>query len=432
MLVEARRMQRYQLGMVALMVVGYAGYYICRSDFSVALPLIIAELAARGATTPAGAKIALGGVASVAVLAYALGKFASGALSDRIGGKPNFLGGMAGSILFTIVFALGGTIPIFTIAWVANRFVQSTGWVGMIALVSKWFPYSQYGTVMGVISLSYLLGDAASRAFLGVLITHGMGWRGCFLTAAAVLGVLGIINALWLRESPSTVGLPAPADSPTVLVGAGVGTDRLATTTVLRDLAGSPAFWIACVLSLGFTLMRETFNTWTPTYFTEALALPAGEAARESAWFPVLGAASVLIAGAASDRLGRGGRARIMFVGLLATMSLLLVLAHGSFGRSQVWPVVVVAATGFAMLGPYSYLAGAISLDFGGQRASATVCGLIDGVGYLGGVLAGDSMARVSVALGWRHAFDVLAAVAAAAAVAALIFVWHQREVRHE
>jgi sugar phosphate permease len=128
-----------------------------------------------------------------------------------------------------------------------------------------------------------------------------------------------------------------------------------------------------------------------------------------------------VLSGLASDLLGRSGRARIMFVGLIASVGLLLLLAHTHF-----WPVGLVAATGFTVLGPYSYLAGATSLDFGGQRASATTCGIIDGVGYLGGVLAGDSMARVSVAFGWHGAFDVLAAVAFLTAVAALAHVLSQ------
>jgi sugar phosphate permease len=399
---------RQQWTVVALMVVGYAGYYVCRSDYSVSLPLLIAEQSAHGIAA-ADAKVAFGRIASLAVLAYALGKFVSGALADRVGGRRTFLSGMLGSILCTIAFALGGGFPIFTLAWIANRLVQSAGWVGMVTLTSKWFSHSQYGTAMGVVSLSYLLGDAGARAFMGALIANGLGWRGVFVSAAAVLGVLFVVNAVWLKEAPPT----PPADSP----------DRLDDGKgILSSLFKSPQFWLACVLSLGFTLMRETFNTWTPTFFTESAGLSAAAAATQSAWFPILGAASVLAAGWASDRLGRGGRARIMFFGLLATIALLLLLAH-----SRIWPVGLVAATGFAMLGPYSYLAGATSLDFGGQRASATTCGIIDGVGYLGGVLAGDSMARISVALGWHGAFDVLAAVAGASAVAALALVVLQR-----
>jgi sugar phosphate permease len=37
---------------------------------------------------------------------------------------------------------------------------------------------------------------------------------------------------------------------------------------------------------------------------------------------------------------------------------------------------------------------------------------LIDGVGYLGAILAGDAFARASVAFGWSGAFTALAVVA--------------------
>jgi sugar phosphate permease len=44
---------------------------------------------------------------------------------------------MAGSILFTILFGLGGGIPLFTLAWIGNRLVQSMGWAGMIKITSR-------------------------------------------------------------------------------------------------------------------------------------------------------------------------------------------------------------------------------------------------------------------------------------------------------
>ena len=43
------RFRNWQIVMIALMVVGYSGYYLCRSNFSVSLPSIIEELAARHA-----------------------------------------------------------------------------------------------------------------------------------------------------------------------------------------------------------------------------------------------------------------------------------------------------------------------------------------------------------------------------------------------
>ncbi len=87
----------------------------------------------------------------------------------------------------------------------------------------------------------------------------------------------------------------------------------------------------------------------------------------------------------------------------------------------------VTALVAFVMIGPYSYLAGAIALDFGGKKGSATASGLIDGAGYLGGVLAGNTFASVSVLWGWKGAFASLAVVALLSSVAAAIYLRHQR-----
>jgi sugar phosphate permease len=169
--------------------------------------------------------------------------------------------------------------------------------------------------------------------------------------------------------------------------------------------------------------MRETFNLWTPTYFTQSVGLTVAEAAHKSALFPFFGGLSVLLAGFLSDRLGGAGRAAIMFCGLLLTTGALMVLAVGDFGGSRVAPVVLVALVAFVMIGPYSYLAGAISLDFGGKQGSATASGLIDGVGYLGGVLAGNSVAGISVIWGWKGAFAALASVALLSSLAAGVYL---------
>ena len=117
---------------------------------------------------------------------------------------------MGGSIFFTLLFMAGGGFPLFTLAWVGNRLFQSTGWVGLVKVASRWFSYSTYGTVMAVLSLSFLFGDAACRGVMSLLMAHGVGWRGVFLAAAGSLAVLLIANALLLRETPGERGLPAP------------------------------------------------------------------------------------------------------------------------------------------------------------------------------------------------------------------------------
>jgi OPA family glycerol-3-phosphate transporter-like MFS transporter len=84
-----------------------------------------------------------------------------------------------------------------------------------------------------------------------------------------------------------------------------------------------------------------------------------------------------------------------------------------------VWAIIGVA---FWLLGPYSLLAGAVALDFGGRRGSATAAGLIDTAGYLGAVLSGFAVGRIVETSGWPSAFRALAAVAAATLMAALAY----------
>lgn len=421
------RLARWRALTVALMVVGYAGYYLCRSDLSVAMPLLIAEMGTKG-IAPGEAQVCLGTVASLGVFAYAIGKFPAGWIADFLGGRRNLLFGMAGSIVFTLLFALAGGMPIFTMAWLGNRFVQSLGWSGIVKITSRWFSYSTYGSVMGLICLSYLFGDAVSRQFMSILIGAGLGWRGVFFAAAATLGVLLLLNLLLLKESPERIGYPEPPANPVNLFRAeGEKHQPESLSSLLRTFARSGVFWLICLLSCGVTILRETFNLWTPTYFTQAVGLTAADAAQKSALFPLFGGLSVLFAGFLSDRLGKSGRAAIIFYGMLLTALLLGVLAYGGFGASKIAPVVLVALVAFALIGPYSYLSGAISLDFGGKQGSATASGLIDGAGYLGGVLAGNSFASISVMWGWKGAFGTLGVIALLSGVAAAVYLHHQR-----
>src|SRR5579859_6819808 len=159
-------LRQRQIAVVLLLFGGYAALYFCRADLSVATPLLIDELKTHGIGHDDAVRL-IGRVASLGVFGYALGKLFLGGLGDFWGGRVNFLIGLAGATVFTLLFAATGLIPLFTIAWIGNRLTQSLSWAGLVKVSTKWFDYSSYGTILGILSLSFLVGDAVARQLMG-------------------------------------------------------------------------------------------------------------------------------------------------------------------------------------------------------------------------------------------------------------------------
>ncbi len=413
-----RALRIAQCRTLLLLFLGYASCYFCRSNLSVATPLIVAELGRRGISHDA-ALVAIGAIASWGVLAYALGKCFLTSLGDYWGGKRNLLIATGGATLFTLLFASGSALPLFTLAWIGNRVTQSIGWSALIKVSSKWFHYSRYGTVAAILTCSYLLGDAVAREAMGLLLEAGATWRVLFVFGASVAGLMFLANLLFLRESRVEEGHSEAVANPNNVFSAAPGRPT-GYLTLVMPLLRSRAFLTVCVLNFGATMVRETFNTWTPAYLGDFLGYAFSHAASLSAIFPAVGALSVLLCGFASDRLGPNTRALLLVGGLAATAAALLLLTSmpHAVGGSIV-PVLVIGLVAFCLLGPYSFLPGAFALDFGGQQAGAVASGLVDGTGYLGGVLAGWAMAQIAVAWGWSGVFVALAGVSALAALGA-------------
>lgn len=426
---SARALRVRQAIVIALLFGGYASLYFCRADLSVATPLLAKELARRGISYD-DALVRIGAITSLGILAYAIGKPFIGGLGDYWGGRINFLMGLAGATLCTLVFACSGALPLFTTAWFLNRLVQSGAWAGLLKVSSRWFDYSSHGTVIGILSLSYLMGDAGAREWMGSLIAHGYGWRSLFMLAAAVSGAMFIASSALLRESRVAAGYGDTIANP-VNVFARSKEPPATIRERLGPLVKSPAFLMVCVLSLVCTIVRETFNDWTPVYMRDFVHLGMSEAAGMSAIFPGVGAISVLLAGWLGDRLGSNGRPLVLFVGLTATaVALFFLTTIHRGGTDAALPIALIGLVAFCLLGPYAYLGGAMALDFGGKAAGAVASGIIDGVGYLGAVFAGVGGAKLAVAFGWRGVFATLAVIGTIGAIGAgVLYAMERRAV---
>lgn len=233
-----------------------------------------------------------------------------------------------------------------------------------------------------------------------------------------MLAAVALVNGFSLKSRPESVGLPAPPVRPDGLY-AGPTAAPASLGALLGPYFRSPAFRLMLVLSFGLTALREAFSFWVPTYLVEAAHLSAGAAARYSALYSLGGVASILGAGYLSDGWLRGRRGGLLLAGSAALVPVLLLMARPASGSAG--PLVLISLVGLSLLGPYSFLAGAMSLDAGGRRGAATASGLVDAVGYVGGT-------RALWLMGWGPAFLALALLAAGTAGAALVFYRTQEQ----
>ena len=380
-------LRRWQWITASSLFSGYAAYYICRANLSVATPLLLAEYSDRGLN-----KEGMGLIASAGVATYAIGKIINGLLADRLGGRPLFLGGLFASVVCTGIFAVSGNlwslsgVAVFAAIWAANRLFQSCGWVALVNIASRWFPLSRHATIMAFLSCSFLL-----------------------------------------KPSPSHVGADEPEANPINLYGEdGQKPQRIPLRQMLAPLARSPLFWTVCLTNFGLTLIRETFNFWTPTYLNEVSQLPPGLAAAASLSFPLVGAVSAIVAGVLSDRLA-GRHGRIMVPSICGLIVALVLLGTVDLTGRPWAAVLLLSLVSFFLLGPYSYLSGVMALDIGGKQASGTVSGLSDSAGYGGAILSGYTVGLLAERYGWNTAFLGLAGVSLFALATAVIY-WRLNE----
>src|SRR5262245_35632714 len=181
------RLRQWQVATAGVLLVGYAGYYVCRSNLSVVIPALLAD------SHLGMDRAAIGLVSSAGIVAYAAGKSITGVIGDFYGGRVLFLGGLFLSVVATMAFSASMGLPLMLLFWVINRFVQSAGWAGLTKIASHWYPAHRYGLVMSVLSLSFLFGDALGRYALGQVLRAGWTWRDVFVLAALTLGVIGLV-----------------------------------------------------------------------------------------------------------------------------------------------------------------------------------------------------------------------------------------------
>jgi sugar phosphate permease len=404
---------------LVLLVAAYASLYLCRANVEPAWTMLAVQYGYDNEQT--------GAIFATALAAYAIGKVLLGAAGDVVGGKTILVVAMGTAVVASLlVGALDwpAVVGTRTALWVMgafvvlNRFGQSGGWGGVVHVVARWFPPERSGAVMGIVSTSYDVGNVAALLLCAALVQSGAGWRTLFVVNPLLLAAVMVLVIVALKGSPHDASSGASAETKATAkrnARAEADADKEPLRSLLARLVKERGFWMAVVLSFLLTFVRAGFMTWTPRYLYD-VATAAGSTTAlsgsiaKSAFFGIAGMTGSLVIGRLSDRWGPGRRAGIMTASLAALLLSVLALAHAHV-TDPLGAAAIIGLAGLFLLGPYSLLAGAITLDVAGKRGASTTAGIVDGVGYVGASLAAFVLGSVSKRHGWSAAFDVIAGV---------------------
>lgn len=419
---ELRQITRWRLTTFWSLLIGYVGYYICRGNLAAAFPLLEQEFGY--------SNIQLGLIASLSEIAYAVGKFINGPLTDRIGGRRIFFVGMAGAIFWNLIFSLSSSLTAFIVIWCFCRYFLSMGWGGMTKTIANWYPRKRYGTVMGFMSVSIQFGGVAATLFAGFLVLLGTGWQGLFIYPALLLGCILIASLLLSKSEPAaviaetTLAEERGASQPLARYGESA---QPGLSAIIRTLLAMPVFHMVLIFSFLTTFLRSVFLFWTPKFLFD-IGLSASTAIIQSAIFPLLGVLGTVFIGWYTDHHSRNqDRANLMWKMLVMLIVCLLAIAALSAEATPDFKLILLflGASGFFLLGPYSMSAGCLSLDIAGAEGAGSSTGIIDGVGYIGGAVAAFAVGLMSESVGWSQVFIMLSMLSALSAISAWMMSLH-------
>ena len=137
--------------------IGYAGYYLVRKNFSMAMPDLVERGFSKGELG-----LALSGVS----IAYGISKFIMGNVSDRSNARVFLSLGLVLSAFTMIVmgifhFATGSIAIMFALLFI-NGWFQGMGWPPCGRVMVHWFSVKERGTKMSIWNVAHTTWVAGS------------------------------------------------------------------------------------------------------------------------------------------------------------------------------------------------------------------------------------------------------------------------------
>jgi len=343
----------------------YATYYFGKVNLSLIIPILIATMGM--------SKGQLGAVATGFLLAYAIGQFIHGHISERFNPFTYIGAGLLLSALMnTFLGFAGGVFFLLFFGEVLDGFFQSMGWSSCVRATSLIYKNDKATCALGT---SYQIGNSIAWLVTGYVI-HNFSWQWGFWFAAIVMTIRGVTV---LINKPDL-----PIINRTIKKQAKITLDKQIV------LSG---------INLGLlNFVRYGIIIWIPTYLFQVYQMSIDKVGLNIFLIPIAGVLGTLFYNAVEKKIGREILTSIYMIFLAVVIFSFITAGSGWIMTS------FLAASGFFLYGPHVFLVATVPGRKHEELAVASSTGFIDGVGYIGAMLTGVVMPWV-IDISWTSAF---------------------------
>uniref|UniRef100_A0A3P9KBE0 Major facilitator superfamily (MFS) profile domain-containing protein n=1 Tax=Oryzias latipes TaxID=8090 RepID=A0A3P9KBE0_ORYLA len=386
----------YRLIIFLCMFTGYFLYFFNRKTFSFVMPSVMDEIDLD--------KEDLGMITSSQTMAYAISKFISGVLSDRISARWLFSIGLLVVGGINIVFSWSSAVSVFSILWFLNGLGQGCGWPPCGKVLRKWFKPSQFGTWWSVLSCSMNLAGSVGPVLVTVLLQY-YNWRTILTVSGGVCAAFSFVCLAFVKNEPKDVGL----------LHLLCLCSSAKTESSLRDFLLSPFLW---VLSVGYLVVfgvKTTATDWGQLFLMQEKAQTVLMGSTYMTALEVGGFVGSLAAGFISDKavaqqgLKTHGSPRhslliLMMGGMYLSMHLFRVTITPEIPK--IWILFLGAMFGFSSYGPIA-LFGVIASECAPSNFCGTSHAVVALMANVGAFMAGLPFSTIAKKHSWEVAFWV-------------------------
>lgn len=152
----------------------------------------------------------LGFLDSSFLFCYAIAMFFSGMIAERVSLRYFLALGMLFSGFFCYSFGYAKANDIhsmlyFVVVQGLAGIFQTTGWPGVVSVVSRWCGKSKRGLIFGIWNSHTSIGNMLGTYIAAHYVDSD--WSMSFIVPGAIMGVVGFVVFMFLVDSPELVGM---------------------------------------------------------------------------------------------------------------------------------------------------------------------------------------------------------------------------------